>query len=182
VSRVKRRRTRPSSLRSPDHDYSRAGAYFVTFVVRGRAAVLSHVNERILELTEAGRLVASSWTSVVDRTPGVALDSLVIMPDHVHAIVLLRRAGTVHVGRVVGAVKGLSAWRIHQLWSRSTGPFWERGYHDSMVRDEEHLERLRRYIHENPARWSRAHGLGAAQCPRQRAHVQDSANGGSPCI
>ena len=69
-------------------DYSRAGAYFVTFNVAGRLRCLSTVRGGRVQLSTAGEMVEQCWQELPRSFP-VRLDARVIMPDHVHAILIL---------------------------------------------------------------------------------------------
>ncbi len=86
------------------------------------------------------------------------------MPDHVHFIVwlngLVKNAPT--LGAVVGAYKSLAmnAWNKHcdQQHIRHGGSFWHRGFYDTLIDNQEHLERTRQYIRENPEKLARREG------------------------
>ena len=54
---------------------------------------------------------------------------------------------------VVRAFKSAVTRRINQIRDTPGGTVWQRGYHEHVVRNEHDLERIRRYIRENPARW-----------------------------
>ena len=70
-------------------DYALAGAYFVTFQVRDRRPCLSTVAGGRVQLAPAGRPVEVCWLDLPSRFPGLVLDRMVIMPDHVHAVLFL---------------------------------------------------------------------------------------------
>jgi REP element-mobilizing transposase RayT len=74
-------------------DYSSAGAYFVTFVVKGKVRCLSTIENGKLQLIRWGEIVQDCWFELPSQFQSVILDEMVIMPNHVHAIVLLAGAG-----------------------------------------------------------------------------------------
>lgn len=76
-----------------------------------------------------------------------ALDSFAVMPNHVHA--LLQPTGEWEITKIVASWKKYSALRINRLLGRE-GSFWQRESFDHIVRDRDQLERLKRYIEENP--------------------------------
>ena len=138
-------------------NYTRVGAYFITTSVRRQLRVLATVRSSQLELTEAGRLVAAAWIAVADRTPCINRDAWVVMPNHFHAIVLLRTGCTVSVRNVVGQFKGLSARRVHDLWGQPPGQaLWQRGFYEHLLRNAVAFDRVRQYILANPKRWVEA--------------------------
>jgi putative transposase len=140
-----------------DHDYAGRGWYFVTFVTWRRRRTLAWVRRGSLALTHAGQIVQECWHDTPLHFPGVALDALVVMPDHVHGIVVLphrkrRAAGlTPSLGRILGTTKAAAARRIREELGH-TGPLWHRNFYDRIVRGDIALEAIRRYIDANPAR------------------------------
>ncbi len=146
---------RRKPLRLPQYDYSQAGAYFVTAVTRDR--------ELLFESPAAQEAVLSAWQAIAPHLPGVELDACVVMPNHVHGIVVLTpedvplvgtasgRVG-VTLGSIVGFFKHQAARNINALRG-TVGQVWQRGYYEHVIRDERGLERIRDYIAENPARW-----------------------------
>jgi putative transposase len=76
------------------------------------------------------------------------LRAWIIMPNHVH---LLFRVQDVPMCRLVDAWKGFTAKAANKLLGRR-GQFWQEGYWDTYMRDEEHESRTRRYIENNPVK------------------------------
>ena len=139
-------------LRLPRYDYSRAGVTFVTFCCRPRIPLLGRVVEDTVDLSPYGEIVAADLRALPGRRPGVAVDVFQVMPDHVHAIVVL--GGGVALGAVVGSLKSGTAAAINRLRRTPGGLVWQRGFYDHVVRDDADLDRIRTYIAENPIRWS----------------------------
>jgi REP element-mobilizing transposase RayT len=79
------------------------------------------------------------------------LDSYVIMPNHVHAIVRPLAPATVPLEMVLHGWKGRSSCDIHRHLQQS-GMLWQRESYDTIIRDEEHLYRVIQYIGRNPKR------------------------------
>ncbi|MCX6995953.1 MAG: Mur ligase family protein [Kiritimatiellaeota bacterium] len=75
------------------------------------------------------------------------LDAFVIMPNHVH--VLVAPLGEHRLSEIVRSWKSYSAHEIGKL-SGQSGAIWQKEYFDHMVRNAEHLERIRAYIRDNP--------------------------------
>ena len=80
------------SIRLKDYDYSWAGLYFVTIVTHRRECILGRVMDGVMGLNEAGQIVESAWETLPDHCPDIEPDAFTIMPNHVHAIVLIRGA------------------------------------------------------------------------------------------
>src|SRR3989304_1885280 len=81
------------SIRLPGYDYTQAGAYFVTICTQSRECMLGDVVEGQIALADPGRMVESVWRDLPEHSPGVSLDEFVVMPNHLHGIIILVRAG-----------------------------------------------------------------------------------------
>jgi putative transposase len=81
------------SLRLKEYDYSQAGAYFVTICTRNRECIFGHIYDSGMQLNDAGRMVQSVWDKLPTRFPGLGLDAFVVMPNHVHGVIVLVGAG-----------------------------------------------------------------------------------------
>ncbi len=79
------------SIRLKGYDYAEAGAYFVTICVYGRECLFGEVVEGTVRLNPAGEAVQAVWQGLPEHYPSVVLDAFVVMPNHVHAIVILKR-------------------------------------------------------------------------------------------
>jgi len=77
------------SIRLRNYDYTRPGFYFVTLCSRRRVSLFGHVEERSVHLSETGCVVRDCWREIPTHFPNVDLDAFVIMPDHVHGIVVI---------------------------------------------------------------------------------------------
>ena len=77
------------SIRLRDYDYSTAGAYFITICTYKRQCLLGEISDGEMRLNEVGRIVQLIWEQLPDHYPHVGVDAFVIMPNHVHGIVIL---------------------------------------------------------------------------------------------
>ena len=81
------------SMRLRQFDYTRAGAYFVTICTRNWACLFGHIENDVMQLNEVGRVAHKLWEEIPTHFPQVELDTWVIMPNHVHGIVILGSPG-----------------------------------------------------------------------------------------
>lgn len=168
------------SLRLQDFDYSQAGAYFITVCTQERACLFGEVVADEIRLNDIGRMVQTAWNAIPVLHPAVATDAFVVMPNHIHGIIVLTdphpvgaglvpaldgattRAGTrpaPTVGGVVGAFKSrVTVDYIRgvktQGWPSFAGRLWQRNYYEHVIRNEDSLARIREYIANNPLRWA----------------------------
>jgi len=160
------------STRLPQHDYSSQGAYFLTICLKERILVFGEVENGEMRLNEIGRFVEEEWQNAVNAFPGVSMDAFVIMPDHVHGIVMIdgdsnrTNVGAIHesplqpaarrkmtISRLVGRFKTVTAKWINSLRGTPGQAVWQRNYHDRIIRDSFEQHRIREYIAANPSRW-----------------------------
>jgi len=143
------------SIRLARYDYSQGGAYFITICTRDR--------ELSLKAEPVREAIRSTWCGLPTRFPGVELDEFVIMPNHIHGIIVMRESGAGSdlgavsgaptLGRIIRAFKSISAIEANRALGRSNRPFWQRNYYDHVIRDEEELNAIRQYIRGNPGNW-----------------------------
>ncbi|MGQ0602344.1 MAG: transposase [Anaerolineales bacterium] len=183
-------------IRLKGYDYARAGAYFVTIVTQARAGVLGAVVAGEMQLNDAGRMIEQWWWELNRKFPTVDTDEFVVMPNHIHGIIVITPpdtadagarddvgandvgAGTVgadlrvgpqasdrgeHVGSppptIVQWYKTMTTNAYIRGvkisgWPPFPGKLWQRNYYEHIVRDDADLNRIRRYITENPLRWA----------------------------
>ena len=170
---------RRRSIRLKEFDYSQAGAYFVTVCTRDRTCLFGDVAASEMRLNEYGRIAFAAWEDLPNHYPNVELDAFVVMPNHVHGIIVLVGAGfkparrTPEIvraglkpaptnpastrqhglGEILRGFKTFSARRINQRRAVSAGPLWQRNYYEHVIRNEESLTQIREYILNNPAHW-----------------------------
>ena len=81
------------TIRLPGYDYAQAGGYFVTIVTQGRECALGTVEDGNVILSNPGHAVAATWNQIPQHFSNVVLDEFVIMPNHVHGIILIMEDG-----------------------------------------------------------------------------------------
>lgn len=84
-SQVRRRR----SIRLKHYDYSQPGAYFITVVTKNRDCLFGKVNCGQMQESEFGKIVQEAWSDLPHHYPYITLDEFILMPNHVHAILVL---------------------------------------------------------------------------------------------
>lgn len=82
---------RIESHRMPYWDYSNNGYYFITIVTRGRVCNLGEINNETITLSDFGKIVETEWCKSFEIRNELFLDCHIIMPNHIHAIVVLEK-------------------------------------------------------------------------------------------
>jgi REP element-mobilizing transposase RayT len=81
------------SIRLKGYDYRQAGAYFVTVCTQDRSFLFGKVVHGEMRLNEAGKMVHDIWNDLPAFYPGVEPDAFIVMPNHIHGIIILVGAG-----------------------------------------------------------------------------------------
>ena len=95
------------SLRLKEYDYAQAGAYFVTVVVQARLLLFGDVVDEEMRLNQAGAMVTRVWEEMPDRFPNIEMDTFVVMPNHIHGIIVVVGAPLVGPHKTPGQPRGL---------------------------------------------------------------------------
>jgi len=156
------------SVRLRDYDYSCDGAYFVTICVANRECLFGETAEGVMRLNDAGLAVAQCLQAIPVHFPQVELDEFVVMPNHLHGIIVIDRRGTAcraqveesfgrpiagSLATIIRSFKSAVTKRINQLRDNPGAPVWQRNYYERVIRDEQELNGIRQYIAGNPAKW-----------------------------
>lgn len=88
---------RRRSLRLKGYDYTQVGAYFVTIVTHGRLCLFGEIVGKEMRLNEAGEMVCRFWEVLPQRFPAIEMDMFVVMPNHLHGIVVIKNRATTRV-------------------------------------------------------------------------------------
>ena len=145
------------SPRLAGYDYGQVGLCFVTICIWDREPLLGEVSDAGVQLSSAGRVVQNAWASLPLRFPTIDLDAFVIMPDHVHGIVILGSnpelppaTPTPTLSAIIRAFKSLSGLDRNHVLGGAGRPFWHRSFYDRIIRNERELTIVRRYIADHP--------------------------------
>jgi REP element-mobilizing transposase RayT len=159
------------SIRGRRWDYASAGSYFVTLCTWQREVLFGEfIEDGLMRLNACGEIVENEWCRTADVRPGVSLDVFVVMPNHLHGIIILdtrpqaRRveptpsgrptgASSGSLGAIIGQFKSVTTKRINALRGTPGASVWQRSYYDHLIRDEDDFLRVRRYIAANPFTW-----------------------------
>jgi hypothetical protein len=89
------------SIRLPGYDYSRTGAYYLTILTHKKEHLFGKVIDGAVQLSPVGEIVHEQWLKIPTNFSSVALDAFVIMPNHMHGILVITD-GEVHTGKGKG--------------------------------------------------------------------------------
>ena len=156
-------------------DYRNSAAYFVTICTKNRinffGEIISQKGKIDFKLTDIGEIAYQYFEEIPNHIENVQIDNFVIMPNHVHGIIIITENLEKNGGEPNGSlvqrkgkiipVKGELGVIIRSYKSavtresRMLNPFfgWQANYHDRIIRDASEYDRIDKYITNNPANW-----------------------------
>ncbi len=172
---------RIESARLQNWDYSTPGWYFVTICTKNHKTMFGQIKNGKMFLNKIGNNVNECWNEIPDHFFNVKLDVFQIMPDHFHGIVVLLPAGEndcvenvpgdeqqrknklqfelydtrikspISLSDVIGTFKAAVKRWCNSNDCKYFG--WQGRFHDRIIRDANELDRIRKYILQNPTKW-----------------------------
>jgi len=171
---------KPNRLR--EYDYSTSGWYYVTICTQDHVNHFGRVQNEKMVLNEMGKITNKYSHDVPQHYPNASLDEIIIMPNHIHAIIIIdydnvgdenfrpnyaknkvedknkKRNENIHslqrtnLSNIVKGFKiGVTKWcRVNNQNHFK----WQRSFYDRIIRNEKELFNIRKYIQQNPLKWS----------------------------
>ena len=149
------------------YDYSQAGYYFVTICTQHRVNYFGEMEGNQIQLSHIGKIATDCWRNIPEHFHNTALDEFVVMPNHIHGIVVIK--GNDLVGnndrcslrknrnmaalpKIISQYKSSTTRIIRKQFANH--PFgWQRSFYDHVIRGEQSLDDVREYIQNNPLNW-----------------------------
>ena len=157
------------SIRLKGYDYTQSGLYFITICTDQKQCLFSAIAESKLILNDFGNIASECWRAIPQHFPKIELDEFVIMPNHIHGILIMtdRRGKAMpcpyqgkfgqpiagSIPTIIGSYKSAVTKRINIIRNSKGSPIWQRNYYEHIIRDEEALNKIRKYIINNPLSW-----------------------------
>jgi len=166
------RQRKPNRLKN--FDYSSVGYYYITICTKNKQHYFGEILDNKMILNEYGKIINKYWKSIPNHYQNVLLDEFIIMPNHIHGIVVIIRlnnnnqstVGTGHcpvptinmqnnhyglLSKIINGFKNVSTKTIR----KQTNSFqWQRSFYEHIIRNEESLNKIRQYVRENPINWN----------------------------
>jgi putative transposase len=143
------------SIRLQGYDYSQSGAYFVTICTFQRQHLFGEVNNGEMQLNVTGQIISAIWQKIPQHFPNVELDQFILMPDHLHGIIVISEQAEkfYSLATIIQNFKSVSTRKINKITQNSGVSIWQRNYYERIIRSDQELECLRRYTVTNPENW-----------------------------
>ena len=144
------------------YDYSQVGWYFVTVCTQNRYHHFGKIKNEKMILNEIGKIAEKYWIEIPKHFPNIELDEYIIMPNHIHGIIIIDPDNNVRVEnfrpqRKTDLSNVIKGFKIGVTKWCNTNNFinfkWQRSFHDRIIRNEKELFNIRNYIKQNPLKW-----------------------------
>jgi len=96
------------SIRLKHYNYSQAGAYFVTICTKDKEWLFGDVINMAMQLNDMGTAARECWNAISQHCPNVVLDEFIVMPNHIHGIIILN-VGAKNLSLLQNDAKDISA-------------------------------------------------------------------------
>ena len=127
-------------------DYTSCNYYFVTICTDQKKCVFGEPNR----LSPIGKVAEECLQEIPVHCPEVTVDKWVVMPNHIHAIIILPGNG-MNLSTIIGLYKSAVTKRARSFLA--DGNLWQASFHDHVIRSQQDYERIWLYVEGNPSRW-----------------------------
>lgn len=175
---------RIESTRLKKWDYSSDGNYFITICTKKRKHFFGEIIDNKMVLSETGKFAEKFWNEIPAHFAYASLDAFVVMPNHIHGILVINQSNRDAINRVStiitqnnnanskagGVTKNHNPMLHNNLsriirWYKGRATFesrksnpnfsWQSRFHDHIIRNDTSLYNIERYIKNNPKMWCR---------------------------
>ncbi len=143
-------------------------AYFITICTYNRVCLFGTNVDGNMVLNDIGLTIHREWSKTPLLRSNVKLDVFVVMPNHIHGIVLISgaargespsvpttnfRSPSQTIGAIIRGFKSAATKQINIIRSSPGTKLWQRNFYERVICNEGELSLMRQYIVENPAQW-----------------------------
>ena len=169
---------RRQTTRAPWWDYGSNAAYFVTICTKDRRHYFGEVVNSDMQLSDIGKTADECWLAIPEHFPFVKLGNHIVMPNHVHGIIIIDKphddlSHSVaaqnfapplngnqpknHFGpqskNLASIVRGFKVGVTKNARQIDPNFAWQSRYHDHIIRDARAYDTISQYIINNPRKW-----------------------------
>jgi len=158
--------------RLKNYDYSRNWFYFVTICTKNREDFFWEIIKWKIYLNEYGNIVEKFWNEIIKHYENVKIDDFIIMPNHIHGIIILvgneyfrsvywnnnQIKGSENINSIPNLsniIKWFKIWCTKEIRNKYNDFifWWQKSFFDVIIQNDEQLEKTRQYIINNPLKW-----------------------------
>ncbi len=123
-------------------------------------AIFGEIISSKIFLSKIGEIVKKYWKEISQHYPFVSLDAFIIMPNHIHGIIIIHKnvetgyIPSLHdnsLGDIIGGFKAaVTRWCNKNNYKKFS---WQQRFYDRIIGNERELFNIRKYIVYNPYKW-----------------------------
>jgi putative transposase len=166
---------RIESTRLKNYDYSQPGEYFITICIQNHECLFGEVHKEEMRLSSIGEITRKCWEEIPCHFNNIELDEYVIMPNHIHGIIIIndsqsevqsknvqRRDVQLNVSTSISPKMGSLSVAIRTYKAAVTMICrrnklyefcWQPRFYERIIRNEKELNDIRDYIINNSLKW-----------------------------
>ena len=133
--------------RLKDFDYTLGGYYFITICTKNKAHYFGEIMNEEMKNNDIGKLAYNCIEKIEEIYKTVKIDKFVVMPNHIHMIMIINKETENSIYRVIKQYKEYITKQIKES-------IWQKSYYDHIIRNEKDYLRIWQYIDENILKWS----------------------------
>jgi putative transposase len=166
------------SLRKINYNYSSIGSYFITICTQNKHKYFGNIMNCEMKLNDIGQIASKFWLEIPKHFSNVMLDEFIVMPDHIHGIIIIvKPVETLHrnvstrqinqprnqfmskispkpnsLSTIIRSYKSACTREINKYHS-SIKFSWQSRYYDRIIRNHYEFLNVQKYIYNNPVNW-----------------------------
>jgi REP element-mobilizing transposase RayT len=162
---------RVESIRLRDRNYAANGWYFVTICTHNRIWYFGNVENNEMQLSPIGKIAQQFWSEIPQHSKHTKIDAYVIMPNHVHGIVIIDQPNSEPKNRdrqlnastskispksnsLSVIIRSYKSSVTRWCWQNGYETFkWQTRFYENIIRQDDSLETIQNYIFNNPKKW-----------------------------
>jgi len=160
------------SIRIKGYDYFQPNWYYITICTFEKKCIFGKIQNGVIILNEFGHIARTEWERTKALRKNINLDYFVIMPNHIHGIIIIEppdvgahcnvplrqeksfgKSTKNTIPTIVKLYKATVTKQINNLRQTPAIPVWQRNYYEHIIRNDIDLYKIRQYIHNNPIKW-----------------------------
>ena len=155
--------------RLQDYDYSQVGYYLVTICTQDKVNYFGEIEKARMKLSDIGQIATDCWQAVPEHFHNTALDEFVVMPNHIHGIIIIvgnadlrskppycpqrqTDRSKMYLSKIMHGFKSSVTRMARKQWNNHSFG-WQKSFYDHVIRNDKDLHRVRAYIQNNPLNW-----------------------------
>lgn len=151
--------------RLSEFDYSLPGYYYLTICTKEKFHYFGSIKDDKMKINKIGTIAEKFWNRMPEHFTCIELDEYIIMPNHIHGIVIINDAGNTYMHSLHGDRTKMTLSKCVQQFKASVTRYvnsnymlnnfgWQKSFYERIIRNEKELFYIRRYIRQNPLIWN----------------------------